>query len=154
MQASISAGQDGFVEGSFSAGLGKGKIKQSASVSANRSSGFQYDRDFRSVTASAHTSIGERTSFQISHMNKEFGANGFYGPAPSKEWTNQTLVSFERRFEGSPDSGAVLQAYYRTHGDRFLYDIRVPELFESSHRTHAAVASVKLRHKADRCRTC
>lgn len=148
VQASISAGQDGFVEGSFSAGLGKGRIKQSASVSANRSSGFQYDRDFQSVTASAHTSIGDRTVFRISHIDKEFGANGFYGPAPSKEWTNQTLVAFERSFGGNPNSGAALQTYYRTHGDRFLYDIRAPELFESQHRTHAAVASVKLRRTA------
>jgi iron complex outermembrane receptor protein len=148
VQAAISAGQDGFVEGSFSAGLGKGKIKQSVSVSANRSSGFQYDRDFRSVTISARTSIGERTSFQISHVNKEFGANGFYGPSPSKEWTDQTLVAFERRFEGPSGPHAVFQAYYRTHGDRFLYDIRSPGLFESSHRTHAAVASVKVRYKA------
>jgi outer membrane cobalamin receptor len=148
VQASISAGQDGFVEGSLSAGLGKGRIKQSASILANRSSGFQYDRDFESLTASARTSIGERMSFQISHTNKEFGANGFYGPAPSKEWTNQTLVAFEHTFEGNSGSGAVLQASYRTHGDRFIYDIRSPTLFESDHRTHAAVTSLKIRHKA------
>jgi outer membrane cobalamin receptor len=147
-QASIAIGQDGFVEGSFSAGLERGRVNQSVSVSANRSSGFQYDRDFRSVAASARTNIGERTSFQISHANKEFGANHFYGPAPSKEWTNQTLVSFERKFERGAGSGAVLQAYYRTHGDRFLYNIRVPGLFESSHRTHASVVSARVRHKA------
>jgi outer membrane cobalamin receptor len=147
-QSSIAAGQDGFVEGSFSAGLEKGKVQQSVSVSANRSSGFQYDRDFRSITASARTNIGKWTSFQISHANKEFGANGFYGPAPSKEWTDQTLVSFERRFEGNSGAGAVVQAYYRTHGDRFLYNIDVPGLFESSHRTHESVVSARIRHKA------
>jgi outer membrane cobalamin receptor len=147
VQSSIAAGQDGFVEGSFSAGLEKGRVQQSISISANRSSGFQYDRDFRSITASARTNIGNRTSFQISHANKEFGANGFYGPAPSKEWTDQTLVSFERKFEGSSGAGAVLQAYYRTHGDRFLYNIDVPGLFESSHRTHESVVSARVRHK-------
>jgi iron complex outermembrane receptor protein len=148
VQASLTGGQDGFVEGSFSAGLKKGQIQQSVGVSASRSSGFQYDRDFQSITASARTSIGTHTRFQISHVNKEFGANGFYGPSPSKEWTNQTLVAFEHSFEGNAGSGAVLQAYYRTHGDRFLYDIRLPELFESSHRTHSAIASMKIRHKA------
>jgi len=146
-QSSIAAGQDGFLEGSFSAGLAKGRVQQSVSVSANRSSGFQYDRDFRSITASARTNIGERTSFHISHANKEFGANGFYGPAPSKEWTNQTLVSFERRFDETSGSGGVLQAYYRTHGDRFLYNIDLPGLFESSHRTHESVVSARFRHK-------
>jgi len=148
IQASIAAGQDGFVEGAISAGLKKGQIQQLFSVSANRSDGFEYDRDFRSVSVSARTDLGAHTSLQISHINKEFGANGFYGPAPSKEWTNQTLVAFERTFERSSDSGAVFQAYYRTHGDRFLYDIRTPELFEGNHRTHSAVASLKIRHKA------
>ena len=146
-QASIAGGQDGFFEGSFSAGLEKGRVNQSVSASANRSSGFQYDRDFRSITASARTNIGDRTSFQISHAHKEFGANGFYGPAPSKEWTNQTLVSFERRFGGSSGSGALLQAYYRTHGDRFLYNISLPGLFESSHRTHSSIVSARVRRK-------
>lgn len=148
MQAAVSAGQDGFVEGSFSAGLEKGKFKQSASVSANRSSGFQYDRDFRSITASSHTDIGDRTSFQLSHTNKEFGANGFYGPAPSREWTNQTLVAMEHKFEMNSNLGAVFQAHYRTHGDRFLYDVRSPGLFESRHRTHAVMASGKVRYGA------
>ena len=49
--ASISGGQHGFVDGSFSMGWHKGKLEQSISASANRSSGFQYDRDFRSVAA-------------------------------------------------------------------------------------------------------
>ncbi len=148
VQASVSTGQDGFLEGSFSAGLKKGTLSQSISVSANRSSGFEYDRDFRSVSASARTNLGERTSLRISHTNKEFGANGFYGPAPSKEWTNQTLVSFERQFVKNSRAGAVFQTYYRTHGDRFLYDIRSPGLFESSHRTHAAVTAARIRFEA------
>ena len=101
IRASITAGQDGFVEGSFSAGLGGETIHQSISVSANRSSGFQYDRDFQSITASARTSFGEKARLRVSHVNKEFGANGFYGPAPSKEWTNQTMVAFERMFDGA-----------------------------------------------------
>lgn len=148
IHASGSAGQDGFVEGSFSAGLEKGKLKQSFSISSNRSSGFQYDRDFRSVTASSHTDIGDQTSFKFSHTNKEFGANGFYGPSPSREWTNQTLVSMERKFEKNSNLGAVFQTHYRTHGDRFLYDIRSPGLFESRHRTHAVIASGRVRYGA------
>ena len=152
IQASITGGQDGFVEGSFSAGLDRGDIHQSVSVSANRSSGFEYDRDFRSITASARTSFGETTSLHISHTNKEFGANGFYGPSPSKEWTDQTMVAFERKLDGTSGPDAVFQTYYRTHGDRFVYDIRLPGLFESDHRTHAAAASAKFRLKTSNAR--
>jgi outer membrane receptor protein involved in Fe transport len=113
-------------------------VEQSISVTGSRSSGFEYDRDFRNVSVSARTSIGSHSSFFISHVNKEFGANNFYGPAPSREWTNQTMVSAEQRHEWKSVGKALFQEYYRTHGDRFLYDTRSPGLFESSHRTQSA----------------
>ncbi len=146
--ASVSGGQHGFVDGSFAMGWRKGKLAQSISASANRSSGFEYDRDFRSVAVSARTGIAEHTLFSLSHVNKEFGANGFYGPSPSKEWTNQTLVAFENRHSGRLIGKSVVRGYYRTHGDRFLYDIRSPGLFESNHRTHAVGISAKTQHRA------
>ncbi len=145
MRGSFSAGQYGLVAGSFSAGLRKGKLGESIGVSGNGSSGFEFDREFRSVSASSRTSFGTATSLFVSHVNKEFGANGFYGPAPSREWTDQTLVSVERSFDQT-----FFQGYFRTHGDRFLYDIRSPALFESSHRTESAGALMKRRfHLSD-----
>ncbi len=144
---SISVGQHGYIESYASAGFHKGKLDQSISATANRSSGFQYDRDFRSVAVSARTAIGERSLLFISHINKEFGANGFYGPSPSREWTNQTFVSFERSFERPTGTKGALQGYYRTHGDRFLYDIRRPGMFENTHRTHATGMLLKARYK-------
>lgn len=147
VRASASVGRNGFVEGSFSAGLRKGSFEQSISASGNRSSGFQFDRDFRDIAVSGRTGIGNRSSLFVSHVNKEFGANGFYGPAPSREWTNQTFVSFEQKWSRSSDTKTVLQGYYRTHGDRFLYDIRTPELFESRHRTHATGAILKTHYR-------
>jgi outer membrane cobalamin receptor len=147
MRASITVGQDGLVDGSFSAGFRKGSFGQSISASGNRSSGFQYDRDFQSVAVSGQTRFGDRSTLYASFMDKEFGANGFYGPAPSKEWTNQTLISFEHRWGPSSDAKNIFQGYYRTHGDRFLYDIRFPELFESNHRTHATGAMMKTNYK-------
>jgi outer membrane cobalamin receptor len=148
ISASISGGQNDFIAGSFSAGVHKGKLQQSINASANHSSGFEYDRDFQSAAVSGRTEIGKHTAFYASHINKEFGANGFYGPSPSREWTNQTLVAFERSFDWGSGDNAVFQSYYRTHGDRFLYDIRRPGLFESGSRTHTAMASAKIRQKA------
>jgi len=144
-QASISAGQYGFVEGSGSVGFRKGKLEQSISAFGNRSSGFQYDRDVRTVALSSRTNVGDRFSLFVSHLNKEFGANGFYGPAPSKEWTNQTFVSAEHNYERRSGLTATFKGYYRTHGDRFLYDIRFPDLYENTHRTHAAGVTAKTR---------
>jgi outer membrane cobalamin receptor len=140
--AAASWGSHDFVEGSFSTGFHKGEFDQSLSASGNRSSGFEYDRDFRSAAVSSRARMGDRSTFYISYLNKEFGANGFYGPAPSKEWTNQTLVSFEHKLNET-----VFQGYYRTHGDRFLYDIRSPGLYENRHRTHAAGVLIKSQYK-------
>jgi len=140
---SFAAGQFGLVAGNFRMGLGNSAVRQSVSISADRSSGFRDDRDFRGVTVSGRTAIGSRTSILVSYGNREFGAAGFYGPAPSREWTNLTMVSVERKLGAQPESKAVLQAYYRTHGDRFLYDVRTPSLNENRHRTHAAGGSLK-----------
>jgi outer membrane cobalamin receptor len=144
---SVSGGVHGFAEGGGSVGFRVGKIEQSISASGNRSSGFEYDREFRSVAVSARTYAGDRSKISISYINKEFGANGFYGPSPSKEWTNQTMVSFAQRIEGSSGAKALLQGYYRTHGDRFLYDVRQPGLFENRHRTHAGGVLAKVQYK-------
>ncbi|MBN1570864.1 MAG: TonB-dependent receptor [Acidobacteria bacterium] len=145
--ASISGGQHGYLNGSFSMGWRRGRLDQSISASASRSSGFQYDRDFRNISIGGRTGIGDHTTFYVSHVNKEFGANGFYGPSPSREWTNQTFVAFENTRSGRSGNKAIFQVYYRTHGDRFLYDIRSPGLFENNHRTHAIGASAKLQFK-------
>jgi iron complex outermembrane receptor protein len=139
-QGSVSVGEHGLAEGSFGASFQKGNYEQTISASANRSSGFEYDRDFRSVMASSQLNLGKQLGIFVSHLNKEFGANGFYGPAPSREWTDQTLISLDRRGEKTE-----VQGYYRTHGDRFLYDIRSPGMFGSSHRTHSTGVSLKTR---------
>ncbi len=142
-RASVSWGQNGFVDGSFSTAFRKGRLAQSVGASGNRSSGFMADRDFRSVSIGSRTEIGDRSALFVSHLNREFGANGFYGPSPSREWTNQTLVSLEHRDERPSGFKADYQAFYRTHGDRFIYDVRSPGLYESRHRTHAVGAGAK-----------
>ena len=81
-------------------GFQKGKFGQSISALGSRSSGFKFDRDFRDISVNAKSSFGDRSTLFVSHVNKEFGADQFYGPAPSREWTNQSLISFEQKFEG------------------------------------------------------
>jgi outer membrane cobalamin receptor len=140
VRASITGGEHNLIDGSFGMSLQKGKFEQSIDASANYSSGFKSDRDFRSVSVSSGINVGEGFGVFVSHLQKEFGAEGFYGPSPSREWTDQTLVSVNHESKRND-----IQGYYRTHGDRFLYDVRSPGLFESSHRTHAAAALLKTR---------
>jgi len=145
--ASVSGGEHGYLGGSFSTGFHKGRLEQSISATGERSSGFQFDRDFRNIAISGRTSMGDRSALFVSHVNKEFGANGFYGPAPSREWTSQTFVTFEHSYQTHSGTKTAFQAYYRTHGDRFLYDIRSPGLYENTHRTHATGILAKAQYR-------
>ncbi len=65
--------------------------------SFTRSSGFMTARDHRVGTVQYQASAGSRGSLLLAHTDKEFGANGFYGPAPSREWTRQSLARYEQR---------------------------------------------------------
>jgi outer membrane cobalamin receptor len=141
--ASGSVGQFNSIDGSFRAGLRRGALTQSLSVFGNRSSGFTFDRDYRTAGFSARTNFGANAGVQVAFVDKEFGANGFYGPSPSREWTNQFVLSAEHSRPASKNWRASIQAFYRTHGDHFLYDQQRPDLYSNEHRTHAFGFSAK-----------
>jgi iron complex outermembrane receptor protein len=136
-------GQHGLVESGFQWAGGESGA-HSIAVDGSRSGGFMTDRDFGTVTLAGRTTI-DKTVVQAGYVRKEFGANGFYGASPSREWINQTMVGMERRlWQGASWSGNAV-ATYRTHGDRFLWDERNPGVLENLHRTHAVLGGVKVR---------
>jgi iron complex outermembrane receptor protein len=123
-------------------------VRQLLAGSADRSSGFMYERQFRTASLSSRTLLGTRSGISASYLWKDFGANGFYGPAPSHEWTNQTLLSGDHRFDGPGGWGMTTDVSYRTHGDHFLFDVRRPGVSENRHRTHAVRGALKATHSA------
>jgi outer membrane cobalamin receptor len=124
-------------------GFERGPVRQTVSASAERSAGFMYDRDFVTAMAHARTSIGSRSGVAVSFLRKEFGANNFYGGnAPSREWTNQTMIALDHRLLDAARWTVSGTASYRTHGDRFLFNQERPLLSDNRHRTHAALAAV------------
>ncbi len=141
---SLSAGDFGLLQGTMR-WAGAGPRLPSLAVEGARSSGFMFARDFGTLAASAGVLAGGGTRARLGYVRKEFGANGFYGPSPSREWTDQTLVTIERDPVEIGRWQASAVASYRTHGDRFLWDVRRPGVLESRHRTHAALATAKLR---------
>lgn len=143
LHASGSIGQFGTLEASARASLQRGALSQSVALFGSRSAGFTFDRDYRAAGFHARTDIGDRSSVLVGYADKEFGANGFYGPSPSREWTDQLLVAAEHALRASARWQGRVQASYRTHGDRFLWDIRRPGLYENRHRTHAFNLSFK-----------
>ena len=102
-----------------------------------------YDRDFITTLLRSRTTIGDASTVAVSFLRKEFGANNFYGGnAPSREWTNQTLVTADHRLGVAGGWRFDLDASYRTHGDRFLFNQLLPLLSDNRHRTHAVLGGV------------
>ena len=140
--AAVEGGSFGLAAGRAQADVARGAVRESAGVSFDRSDGFMYDRDFKQALMRSRTSFGNRTGVSVSYLWKEFGANNFYGGnAPSREWTNQTLVAADHRFGEAAGWSIDGQASYRTHGDRFLFNQEIPALSDNRHRTHAVLAS-------------
>lgn len=139
----LEAGSFGLITGRAQTGLTHGSVRESLGVSFDRSDGFMYDRDFKTAIVRSRTLLGNRSGLSVSYLWKEFGANNFYGGnAPSREWTNQTLVALEHRFGELSGWNVDGQASYRTHGDRFVFNQLNPALSDNSHRTHAVLATL------------
>ena len=136
-------GSFGFAAGRGQAGFERGALRQTFAASVDRSAGFMYDREFTTTIARSRTLFGRDSGVSVSFLRKAFGANNFYGGnAPSREWTNQTLVAADHRFGGAAGWTFAGSASYRAHGDRFVFNRERPELSDNRHRTHAALATV------------
>jgi iron complex outermembrane receptor protein len=135
--AELATGQFGYAaaQGSFS-----GRVLPAfwtATGWLSRSGGFTFDRDFALGGAALRGPIRPGWTMDLRHQRKAFGANGFYGPSPSKEWTDQTLASTSwDRASGAWITG--VRATWRNHGDHFRWDINRPGFAENRHRTNSA----------------
>ena len=141
--AVMQGGSFGFASARGEAGFERGAVREVAAMSFERSSGFIYDREFDTVVAHSRTSFGTQAGLSVAFLRKAFGANNFYGGnAPSREWTNQTLVAADRRFGDAAGWSLGVNGSYRTHGDRFIFNRERPELSDNRHRTHTLLGSV------------
>ena len=102
----------------------------------SRSSGFDFDRDFALGGGLVRGDLPHGVTVDVRHQRRAFGANGFYGPSPSKEWTDGTLTGATWRRAGTAWTGSVRGAY-RLHHDHFRWDINRPGFAENRHRTDA-----------------
>ena len=138
----VHGGADEYAGGSAQWGVERGAVSQLFTASADRSSGFMYDRDFKTAIVRSRTAIG-RTTVSLSYLWKGFGANNFYGGnAPSREWTNQTLLAAEHGLGTAGGWNWRVGESYRTHGDHFIFNQTNPALSNNQHRSHAVLATV------------
>ncbi len=137
LRGEASAGSFGAASARIGAGGKAGERTLSLSAAVSHTEGFMPDRDADEALARVRVGLDEKSTFTLGHLDKEFGANGFYGPAPSREWTEQTMATLSRELGARAATAGVATAFYRTHRDRFVYDRRNPALSDNRHRTHA-----------------
>lgn len=138
----VAVGQHGLVQVQGRVPLSPSGILRTVSGAFERADGFQPVRDFQHAQVRLAARLG-RTDLTIAHLDKDFGAAGYYGPAPSREWTTQTLVSADGLSQLRPGTRLQHTAWYRTHGDRFLYDSTSPTAVPNRHRTHSAGGTLR-----------
>lgn len=110
---------------------------------SDRSSGFMFDRDFAQGGLGVRGAIGDRLTVSLSHSRRAFGANGFYGNSPSKEWTDQTLAAANwQHVAGS--TVLVVRGSMRDHHDHFRWDINRPGFAENRHHSGGAEGVVSI----------
>lgn len=140
--ARVAAGQHGLVQVEGRTPLSKSGVLRSLSGAFERADGFQPVRDFQHAQVRLAARLG-RTALTVAHLDKDFGAAGYYGPAPSREWTTQTLVSADGLWQVRPGRRLQHTAWYRTHGDRFVYDSTAAAAVPNTHRTHSAGGTLR-----------
>jgi iron complex outermembrane receptor protein len=138
----VQGGSFGFASARGEAGGRQGRVTETLAASADRSSGFTTDRDFKTTIVRSRTAIGDASSVTVAYLWKGFGANNFYGGnAPSREWTNQTLITADHRLGAAAGWTFGSEASYRTHGDHFVFNELQPALSDNRHRTHEILGS-------------
>jgi outer membrane cobalamin receptor len=144
----VRGGADDYASGSGQWGFERGGTAQLLSVAADRSSGFMYDRDFKNAIVRSRTSFG-RSTVSLSYLWRGFGANNFYGGnAPSREWTNQTLLAADHGLGVAGGWNWRLGESYRTHGDHFIFNQTNPALSNNRHRSHTVLGTFSGSHPA------
>ncbi len=112
------------------------------SASNIESDGSRYDMDFRTNTFfySALLELEDASlSLDTGYNEKEFGAYDFYTPAKgyaSKEWINTKFLDLRGTLEGAEFTFEP-RLSFRQHYDKFMLDIRNPDLYLNHHRTDA-----------------
>lgn len=139
-EATAAAGSFGAVRGEAAAGWAPKAV--SASLWGARSGGFMFDRDFAMGGARVALDPFGGLRLSLAHARKAFGANGFYGPSPSKEWTDLTLLTASAG-RSARSWHVDMRGAYRHHGDHFRWDIARPGFAENRHQTDAFEASLR-----------
>jgi iron complex outermembrane receptor protein len=135
-------GSFGTNEQSGSVALAWQKAVEQVTFSRAFSDGFQFDRDYRSLSFGSETlfrsSLGA-TDILAAYADKPFGANQFYGDYPSWEDTKTWFAAIKQDF--GPDTQALFA--FRRHSDLFVLFRDQPEIYTNHHSDESFEAALR-----------
>ena len=139
LQLKLSGGENGLVSTSGNYDFSSSGIHSSNAIKYQRSDGYHYDTDFKTTSISSNNTLelpfGTCSLFG-GYTNKAFGAFNFYGPSPSREWTETTFFNASTDFSLS-SINIQTKLSYRRHYDKFMYDLRTPGIFVNINTTNS-----------------
>jgi iron complex outermembrane receptor protein len=147
------AGGNGTRGGTFSFSDCFGDFATLFSLGGKMSDGYRFDTDFKHFSFFSNSKLDtSQASIGLSfgYLQKEFGANDFYGDWPSREWTNTILGSISVRTEKWKNLVVESRIYYRQHDDKFIGDVTDPDSYVNYHTTFLYGGEVQLRTQWER----
>ncbi|MCP4727119.1 MAG: TonB-dependent receptor, partial [bacterium] len=142
----LKAGSFGTVSSSASAFLPGSKFRNRITLENSRSDGFRKDTEFLQNTVNFQSDYSDHNrnfSFFTGYIQKDFGANEYYG----KNWDSyEEIDSYIAQIRGDYtfDSGFKLSAntYFKQHEDFFQLSVENPDIYQVDHKTRRAATEI------------
>ncbi|MCD6117253.1 TonB-dependent receptor [bacterium] len=126
-----------------------GKLTHKISFENNRSDGHIEDTDYHNMAASYGNSWinrKNRVSSSAGISIKNFGANNFYAPFPSREKTGAIFSKINFLHQFSSALRLFSRGFFRFHNDDFILDRTRESWYSNHHKTYIFGTNVQLNY--------
>ena len=146
LKASISGGQYGFYKASLAATAHTGHTTHHIAVSQTASDGYRHNTDFKSLTVFTQNKWNNSIlplDLQLGFMQKDFGANSFYGPKYPDQY--ESLHTFFAALKGDATAGKFNispSVYWKRNYDQYILIRPNPDVYRNFHYTDVSGADI------------
>ncbi|MFC1546661.1 TonB-dependent receptor plug domain-containing protein [bacterium] len=145
-EASVRLGSYGYYSLDLGVPFEYKSLQNSITLSKKKSSGYRQDTDFDTNRLWLHSIVPVKShdiNIYAGFLNKDFGANGFYGPALSRENIDSYSINDNYTF--------LYELHFRRYDDFFAYDLSKPQ-YDNDHTTDSCGSDIKLITEYDTAR--
>jgi iron complex outermembrane receptor protein len=140
-------GDNGLVDTYLGLALPIGRYKQFISVGRTVSDGYRYNTDFSIFNGfyQSEIQIGSgKLDLQVGHVQRKFGANGFYSSEAFTEQYEEVATTYAAASYRYTGSNYIItpRAYWRRNFDDYVFIRSNPAVFQNLHTTNIFGAEV------------